>query len=71
MALLEPVAEALGNSRSPEAFETLKNLAQSQWLTVGTKAKLHCDEFSQKCKNGSIASHRRQSFEIKSSCKRY
>lgn len=39
MALLEAIAEALGNFRSPKAIETLRSLAQSRWLTVRVKAK--------------------------------
>lgn len=39
MTLLEAVAEALGNFPSLEAVETLKKLAESQWLTVREKAK--------------------------------
>lgn len=39
MALLEAIAEALGNFRSPEAVKALKFLAQSQWLTVRVKAE--------------------------------
>lgn len=39
MALLEAIAEALGNFRLPEAVEALKFLAQSRWLTVRVKAE--------------------------------
>ena len=39
MALLEAIAEALGDLQSQQAFETLNLLAHSSWLTVRVKAK--------------------------------
>lgn len=38
MALLEAIAEALGNFYSPDAKDALMHLSQSPWLTVRVKA---------------------------------
>jgi HEAT repeat protein len=38
MALLEAVAEALGNFPSPDAIATLRHLQRTSWLTVRVKA---------------------------------